>query len=154
MKNLTVRNVSVDSRNPHNVWFHLAIVYFTALSLKVMPLSESAIRFPSVLVAVANVILVYLIGKRLFGRVRLALLGSALLVLTPAHFIHSRIAMDYLYPVPFVLGWMLLLLIFIERKALPIVFAATSLFGDRLLPGISVLAPKLGDILHLYTALG
>ena len=35
--------------------------------------------------------------------------GAALLLaLTPAHFIHSRFALDYLYPVPFTLAWLLL----------------------------------------------
>ena len=112
-----------------NVWFHPVVVYFTALFLVVLPVSESAIRLPSVFAGLTNIILIYLIAKRMFGRGRLALLASALLALTPAHFIHSRLAMDYLYPVPFVLAWLLLLLIFIERKALWILFVATSFLG-------------------------
>ena len=35
--------------------------------------------------------------------------------LTPAHFVNSRIAMDYVYPLPFVLGWVLSLLISLDQ---------------------------------------
>jgi hypothetical protein len=35
---------------------------------------------------------------------------------SPAHFIHSRLLMDYLYPVPFVLLWLWCLLKFDETE--------------------------------------
>ena len=112
-----------------NVWFQPALVYFTALFLTALPVSEWALRLPSAIVGVIDVVLVYCIAKRLFGSGRPALLAAALLALTPAHFIHSRIAMDYLYPVPFVLGWLLCLMIFLERGNLRLLFLATSLLG-------------------------
>jgi hypothetical protein len=52
-----------------------------------------------------------------------------LLLLTPAHFMQSRIAMDYIYPVPFVLGWLLCLLVFLERRKSIWLFAGTTLLG-------------------------
>ena len=112
-----------------NVWFHPAIVYAMVPFLRVLPLSEAAIRLPSIFVGLANVVLVYFIAVRLFRSERWALVAAGLLALTPSHFIHSRIAMDYLYPVPFVLAWLLLLLIFLERRDMRIVFAATSCLG-------------------------
>src|SRR5262249_11169527 len=60
---------------------------------------------------------------------RWALLAAALLALTPSHFIHSRIAMDYVYPVPFVLGWLLCLQLFLERHDRRLLFVATSCLG-------------------------
>jgi 4-amino-4-deoxy-L-arabinose transferase-like glycosyltransferase len=112
-----------------NVWFQPSLVYFTALFLTILPVSEWAIRLPSAIVGTIDVVLVYFIAKRLFGAGRPALLAAALLALTPAHFIHSRIAMDYIYPVPFVLGWLLCLMIFLERGNLRLLFLATSLLG-------------------------
>src|SRR5438128_1409407 len=58
-----------------NVWFQPALVYFSAPFLKVLPLSEWTVRLPSVVVAVIDVVLMYLLARRLFGRPRSALLA-------------------------------------------------------------------------------
>jgi 4-amino-4-deoxy-L-arabinose transferase-like glycosyltransferase len=99
-----------------NVWFHPMIVYFSALFLKVLPFADWSVRFPSVIVGAIDVLLIYLVGLRLFRSRAYAWLAAALLALTPAHFIHSRIEMDYLYPVPFVLGWLWCLLRFDDTE--------------------------------------
>src|SRR5262252_7492851 len=83
-----------------NVWFHPMIVYFSALFLKVLPFADWSVRFPSVIIGTIDVLLIYLVGVRLFRSRAYAWLAAALLAMTPAHFIHSRIEMDYLYPVP------------------------------------------------------
>src|SRR5262249_40177472 len=97
-----------------NVWFHPVIVYVTALFLTVVRLSEWSVRLPSACVGALDVVLLYVLARQIFGRRRDAVLAAALLALTPAHFIHSRIAMDYIYPIPFVLGWMIALLAFLK----------------------------------------
>ena len=112
-----------------NVWFHPAIVYLTAAFLAVLPFAEWSVRLPSAFVGTADVILVYFVARRIFGRRRDAWLAAVLLALTPSHFIHSRIAMDYLHPVPFVLGWLLALLVFLEQRRPWLLFVATSLLG-------------------------
>jgi 4-amino-4-deoxy-L-arabinose transferase-like glycosyltransferase len=99
-----------------NVWFHPLIVYFSALFLKVLPFSEWSVRFPSVVVGTIDVALIYLVGFRLFRSRPYAVGAAALLALTPAHFIHSRLQMDYLYPVPFVLLWLWCLLKFDDTE--------------------------------------
>ena len=95
-----------------NVWFHPMMVYLTAIVLKLLPFSEFSVRLPSVIVGTIDIALVYLVGLRLFRSRGYALLAAVMLALTPAHFIHSRLQMDYLYPVPFVLTWLLCLLKF------------------------------------------
>jgi 4-amino-4-deoxy-L-arabinose transferase-like glycosyltransferase len=95
-----------------NVWFHPLIVYLTALFLKVLPFAEWSVRLPSVAVGTVDVALVYLIGCRLFRDRAYGVLAAAFLALTPAHFIHSRLEMDYIYPLPFVLLWLWCLLKF------------------------------------------
>lgn len=112
-----------------NVWFHPAIVYTMVPFMKLLPMTEAAIRLPSVFVGAIDLVLTYLIATRLFKSERWALLAAALLALTPAHFIHSRMAMDYLYPVPFVLGWLLFLMIYIERRRPWMLFTAASFLG-------------------------
>ena len=55
-----------------NVWFQPVLVYFTGLFLTVLPLSESAVRLPSAVLGTIDVVLVYLIGRRMFMEVALA----------------------------------------------------------------------------------
>jgi 4-amino-4-deoxy-L-arabinose transferase-like glycosyltransferase len=110
-------------------WFTPVIFYLSALVLKVVPLSEGVVRIPSMLVGVVNVVLMYFVGRRLFQVEPLAIIAAALLALTPAHFILSRYALDYLYPLPFVLGWFLCLLTFLETKRPATLFTGTLLLG-------------------------
>jgi len=105
-------------------WFQPILVYFTALFLKLLPLSEGAVRVPSVVVGAIDAALVYLIAARVFGSRRWALVASALMALTPAHLIHARIAMDYLYPIPFVLLWLLCVTVYLERRTPSMLFLA------------------------------
>jgi 4-amino-4-deoxy-L-arabinose transferase-like glycosyltransferase len=113
---------------PH-VWFQPIIVYFTAVFFRVLPVSEWSIRLPTILVALTDIVLVYLVAKRIFTRERSAVIAAVLFALTPAHLIHSRLAMDFVYPLPFVLAWLLCLVIFLEHGDLRILFAATSFLG-------------------------
>lgn len=105
------------------------IVYLTALFLTVFPLSEMTIRLPSVVLGLINIILVFFLAKKLFHSEKFGLLAAGLLVLTPVHFIQSRILLDNLFIVPFVLGWLLLLLHFLETKSLKFLFFAVFLLG-------------------------
>jgi 4-amino-4-deoxy-L-arabinose transferase-like glycosyltransferase len=97
-------------------WLPPAIFYAVAATLKVLPFSEASVRLPTVLVGMLNVVLVYVIGRRFFGNEALAVLAAALLALSPAHVIHSRMAADYLFPVPFVLGWLACLLTYLDTS--------------------------------------
>jgi len=116
-------------------WATPITIYVTALFVTFRPLSEVVVRLPSVLVGLVDVFLVYVVAKRIFshagdkGSRYLALIASGLLALTPAHFIHSRLAFDELYPVPFVLAWLLCLVEFARRRQLRLLFSATSLLG-------------------------
>ena len=110
-------------------WFHPVIVYSIALVLQVLPLSEFAIRLPTVLAGVANVVLMYFIARVLFRREGPAILAAILLALTPTHFLHSRFALEYLYPLPFISAWLLCLFVFHERHDARWLFAGTFFLG-------------------------
>src|SRR5262245_33498155 len=112
-----------------NSWLPPAIFYTTALTLKTLPLSEFAIRLPTAIVGIVSVLLLYFVARRLFTREWLAVTAAVLLMLTPAHFIHSRLATDYLYPVPFMLAWLLCLLRHLEKASERDLFASTLCLG-------------------------
>jgi 4-amino-4-deoxy-L-arabinose transferase-like glycosyltransferase len=84
-------------------------VYVTAAFLKALPLSDSAIRLPSAIVAAIGVGLVFVLGHVVFGNATMAWLTAGVMALTPTHFIHSRLALSVIYPVPFVVAWLLAL---------------------------------------------
>ena len=90
-------------------WFTPVIFYLSAAFYQVLPFSEWSVRAPSVFIGVLNLVLIYFLAKRLFASAWIALAAAGLLALSPAHFIFSRYALDYLYPVPFVLAWLLCL---------------------------------------------
>lgn len=112
-----------------HVWFHPVLVYFTALFLTVLPFTETVVRLPSVVIGTVDVLLMYFIAARLFHSSRWGFFVAVLLALTPAHFIHSRLAMDFIYPVPFVMAWLLCLLIYLERRESWWLFLATACLG-------------------------
>ena len=87
-------------------WYHPFGFYLIAAALTVIPLSEAAVRFPIVLIGALNVLLMYAAAYAWLRDRRIAAGAAALLALTPAHFILSRLALDYLLPVPFILAWL------------------------------------------------
>lgn len=111
------------------VWATPIIVYLTAIFLIFFPLSEEIIRLPSVMVGIIDVILIYLVAERWFRNPNLGLLAAVLLLFTPVHFIQSRILLDNLYPVPFVLLWLLFLQRFLEEKKIWLAFTTTLSLG-------------------------
>jgi 4-amino-4-deoxy-L-arabinose transferase-like glycosyltransferase len=86
-------------------------------------------RVPSVLTGAACVLLMFLVRRRIFGSESLAFVAAALLALSPAHFIQSRIATQQIAPVFFVLLWLLLFLRYAEKRRLADLFAAGAALG-------------------------
>lgn len=91
-------------------WATPANIYLTAAFLKVLPLSEVTIRLPSVLVGLLGAWLTFVIARRLLDSERFAAIAAAILLLTPAQFIHSRLGTDHLYVVACVLAWLVVLI--------------------------------------------
>ncbi len=116
-------------QNSDTYWATPIIVYTTAAVLKMLPLGETVIRLVTVGVGALDVWLTYLVGSRAFRSPWTAVLAAALIALTPAHFIHSRLAVDHLYPLPFLLGSVFCLLLYLDRHDRRALFAATTLQG-------------------------
>lgn len=90
-------------------WFTPVIFYLSAAFYQVLPFTEWSVRLPSVFIGLVNLLVIYLLAKRLFDSAWIAMAAAGVLALSPAHFIFSRYALDYLYPVPFILLWLLCL---------------------------------------------
>lgn len=104
-------------------------IYFTALLLTRLPLSETTVRLPSLLVGALDVVLMFFVARLIFKRLILAVVAASLLVLTPAHFVFSRLGLSVIYPLPFILAWLLCLLWFLERRSEGVLFAGTACLG-------------------------
>ena len=93
-----------------HTWYQPLLVYLMAAVFLVRQVSEAALRTPTAMIGVIDVLLVYAVARRLLGRRRDAIIAATLMALTPAHFIFARQGLDYIVPVPFVLGWLWCLL--------------------------------------------
>ena len=99
------------------VWFPPIHIYSVAAILKAFPLSEATLRLPMTVFAVIDVLLMYLVGRQLFRREALAVGAAVLLALNPPHLVYSGDALDFQAHLPFTLGWLLCLLIYLRRNS-------------------------------------
>lgn len=95
-----------------NFWATPIVVYFSSFFLKLLPFNEADIRISTVFLGVVDIGLVMYLVHLLFKKTNLSLVSGFLLLLTPAFFINSRLLLDNIYPVFFVILW----LIFLMRK--------------------------------------
>jgi 4-amino-4-deoxy-L-arabinose transferase-like glycosyltransferase len=92
-----------------------AVIYLTAVALSWLPVSEASVRLPTALLGVLNIVLVFLLTRRLFGRDWMALVAAAFMALTPLHFIRSRLILSPQTSIPIILAWLLCMAAFSER---------------------------------------
>jgi len=52
-----------------------------------------------------------------------------LLAATPTHVLLGRVAFDFLFPLPFILGWLWALLVYLDTRQMRPLFVATSILG-------------------------
>lgn len=100
----------------NSFWATPVIVYLDSIFLKFLPLSEATIRTGSVFVALLSVGLIMLLTQKLFKRKLLTLLAGFFTATTPALFINSRLLLDNVYPIPFVLLWLIFLYRYLKTK--------------------------------------
>jgi 4-amino-4-deoxy-L-arabinose transferase-like glycosyltransferase len=127
------------SQTAEHSWYQPLVIYLTAAGLKILPFNERSVRLPAVGVGVLNVALMYFVARALFASGLFGAVAAAVLLLTPAHFIHSRYGMDYIYPLPFILGWLLCLAVYDGRRRAGLLVLGTSVLGAGLYSYISSL---------------
>src|SRR5262249_29209858 len=121
--------IEYPARFGRPTWDQPLLIYAIAATLKVLPFSEATIRLPMAIVGILDVLLMYGIARLLFEPRFLALLAAALLAVTPAHFMHSRTAIDFQLSVPFVLGWLFALLLYLRGTQPRFLFLAACVLG-------------------------
>lgn len=100
-----------------DTWIHPILFYLIALSLKVQPFTEAAVRLPTAVIGGMVVpLLVYLAARRMRFEFAGALVAAILTSLTPVSFILSREAVDYSLLVPFAIGWVWCLADYLETR--------------------------------------
>jgi 4-amino-4-deoxy-L-arabinose transferase-like glycosyltransferase len=106
-----------------------ASIYFTALVLRVLPLSEASIRLPSAMVGALGVGLTLVLARLWWSGFVVPWAAAATLALAPGYFLHSRLGHQSVYPVPFVLLWLIALTLYLQRGRLAFVYASGAALG-------------------------
>ncbi len=100
-----------------DTYYQPFLFYLNALVIKVVPLSIAAIRVPAAVIGgVLSPLLLFVVARRLIGHALPALVAALVLALAPTHVILSRQALDYIAPIPFVLGWLWLVDAFMRTR--------------------------------------
>jgi hypothetical protein len=110
-------------------WVPPIAIYARVLEFMVAPVNVFTTRFPGIVFFALDVVLTYIVGRKLFKREGWAVLAAVLAMLTPAHLIHARMGTDHICGVPFFIGFVLGTIDFIERRAPASLFAATLCLG-------------------------
>jgi 4-amino-4-deoxy-L-arabinose transferase-like glycosyltransferase len=119
---------SIAANDGSTRWYQPVLFYLVALVLTVLPLSEASVRLPTALIGILDILLMFVVARRLFRSAWYGAMAAALLALAPAHLIFSRQALDYICLLPFVLGWLVCL-----TKYMDIPDARLALLGGLLL---------------------
>jgi len=105
-------------------WAKPVIVYATSFFLKFLPLTESVIRLPSVFAGLASAFLIMVLIHKIFKKTSYTLLAGVVAITTPMLFIHSRIVLDYIYLVAFILLWLVFLKAYLDKGKNLYIFAS------------------------------
>jgi 4-amino-4-deoxy-L-arabinose transferase-like glycosyltransferase len=133
-------------------WNMPAHVYLTALFVRVLGTTETAIRASSATASLVAVFFLYVFCRRVFRHRGFAALAAGMLALSPAFFIDSRLSTDHHYPVVAIGLWLICLARFFEDdlkndRDLWLGFAGLSLGAGIYTYGASVL------LMPIYAAL-
>lgn len=98
-------------------WLQPLAVYATAFAAPFTP-ADLAGRFAAAAVGSLNVALIFILVQRLYQSTVTAFAAAVLLMLTPAHFAYARLGVDTIFPLPFVLLWLLSLVAYLDGRRL------------------------------------
>lgn len=93
------------------------MIYVTAIALRILPFTETGVRLPTVFVAVLNMALMFFAARALFRSTAAGVVAALLLMLSPVHFIRSRLMLSPVYSIPFILAWLWSLARFEEQAS-------------------------------------
>lgn len=109
-------------------WLQPLAVYATSLTTLISS-TGSAGRVAAAVVGALNVALMFLLARRLLSSTAAGIGAGLLLMATPAHVAFGRTGVDALYPLPFVLLWLMSLLAFLDSGDRRLAAAGTFALG-------------------------
>jgi hypothetical protein len=90
-----------------DTYYQPFVFYLDAAVMTVARPTVMAARLPIAIIGgLVSPLLLYVVARRVIGESLPALIAALVLALAPVHVILSRQALDYVLPVPFVLGWL------------------------------------------------
>jgi 4-amino-4-deoxy-L-arabinose transferase-like glycosyltransferase len=100
-----------------DTWYQPLLHYLTALFVAVMPYTVATVRLPMAIIGgIVTPLLMYRVARRMMGADLPAAVAALVVALAPTHVILSRQALDYVLPLPFVIGWLWCLHAFMTTK--------------------------------------
>lgn len=109
-------------------WLQPLAVYATSLTTLISS-TGSAGRVAAAVVGALNVALMFLLARRLLSSTAAGIGAGLLLMATPAHVAFARTGVDAIYPLPFVLLWLMSLLAFLDSGDRRLAAAGTFALG-------------------------
>ena len=128
-RDLDGRLLPVYVHREAELWFPPLPVYASAAAVTVLPTAPAAVRWASVAFGVAGIVLLYLLARRFFPTERGAITPVTILLFSPVYYMLSRSAIDAVYATPFVLGSLLAVLTFVDRRSTRHLAIAGALLG-------------------------
>src|SRR6202040_1766376 len=95
----------ISARSTRCPW-QPALFYLVASVFRFVPPTAWSLRLPTTILAIVNVILIYLVARKLFSNGWYAVVAAGVLSLTPAHYFFARRALDYFCQLPIALAWL------------------------------------------------
>ncbi|MEY4092833.1 MAG: hypothetical protein RLZZ53_32 [Acidobacteriota bacterium] len=113
-----------------DTWYQPLLFYIAAVFVKVLPFNETVMRLPMALVGgLLTPLMLFAVARRFIGHSLPALVAALIVALSPTHVVLSRQALDYVLPLPFLLGWLWCLHAFRESRQSKYLTAAGLLLG-------------------------
>lgn len=108
-------------------WRQPVTQYFITFFFKIFGPSIYNLRITSVIITSISAVLIYLLAEKLMGKPG-AFLSLVFFITTPIIMIQSHLALDNIYPIPFILIWLLFLFTFEkDKKHIYLIISAISL---------------------------
>lgn len=99
-----------------NDWRQPVVQYSSAIFFKLFGASLFNLRMVSVVTVALSIILIYFLAKKILDNNVFALASAIFLATTPIVLIQSHLGLDNITPVPFVIIWLLGIVLFNENK--------------------------------------
>ncbi len=121
--------LQVDPNIDPGLWYQVLLVYLEAATFAVLPFAEWSARLPVAMLAVVNTVLAWIVAVRYAGASWAGPVAATVVALSPIHFYLSRQAVDYIFPIAFVLLWLWWLSALLEKPATRTAFACGLVLG-------------------------